>query len=64
MDKKVVFWKNQNFTEAFVWSEGFGGWKQVDASEKQNWKPGTFEFNEMIATDDQFANRINGCVRW
>jgi hypothetical protein len=64
MDKKVVYWKNQNVTEAFRLSTITGWWEPVPLEEKQWWEPKSFDFYEIVATEEQFASRKGGCVVW
>lgn len=59
--RKVVYWRTQNVTEAFQYSE-LHGWVPTPLSDSQWWVQGSYDYYEIMATDAQFATRKDGCV--
>jgi hypothetical protein len=57
--RKLVYWKRQCVFEAFEHIERLG-WVKADYGD---WPMNSFRFVEINATDDEFADRINGMIR-
>lgn len=62
-ERKIVRWVRQGETEYFErrkWED----WYEVNYAEVQNWKPSSYEYIEMHASEDDFRNRTQGMIRW
>lgn len=56
--RKIVYWRRQKFQEAFEYSRTHG-WRAADY---RDWPRGSYKFVEIVASDDDFNSRRNGCI--
>lgn len=63
LQRKIVRWAYQGVTEAWQHTP-LTGWVQVDMTEADEWKPGTFEASRICASQESFDNRKEGKIIW